>query len=122
VAVSPDNSLYATSPAPGRITLWRSRDQAVLGQLRGPLGYIVSLAFSHDGRLLAATGNAPNTVVWKVAARRIVRILRSPVRAGAAGVAFSPNDNLIATAGVGTREQPGLMRVYELSTSRLVGN
>ena len=90
VAVSPDGSLFATSPAPGRVTLWRSRDQAVLGELRGPFGYVVSLAFSHDGRLLAATGNAPNTVVWNVATRKIVRILRSPVSAGAAGVAFSP--------------------------------
>jgi WD40 repeat protein len=72
------------------VTLWRARDQAVLGELRGPLRYVVSLAFSHDGRLLAATGNAPNTVVWNVATRRIVRILRSPVSAGVAGVAFSP--------------------------------
>ena len=82
VAVSPDGRLFATSPAPGRVTLWRNRDQAVLGELRGPFGYVVSLAFSHDGRLLAATGNAPNTVVWNVATESIVRILRSPVDAG----------------------------------------
>ena len=32
VAVSPDSSLFATSPAPGRVTLWRTRDQAVVGR------------------------------------------------------------------------------------------
>ena len=122
VAVSPDNSIFATSPAPGHVTLWRASDQAVLAKLAGPFGYVVSLAFSHDGRLLAATGNAPNTVVWNVARRKIVRILRSPVSAGAAGVAFSPDDHLLATSGVGTPLEPGLLRVYDLRTNRLIGN
>ena len=102
--------------------MWRNRDQAVLGELRGPFGYVVSLAFSHDGRLLAVTGNAPNTVVWNVATRRIVRIFRSPVRAGAAGVVFSPSDDLVATAGVATPDDPGLLRIYELASGRLLGN
>jgi WD40 repeat protein/DNA-binding SARP family transcriptional activator len=122
VAVSPHGSLFATSPAPGRVTLWRSSDQAVLGELHGPFGYVVSLAFSHDGRLLAATGNAPNTAVWNIRTRRLVRILRSPVSAGAAGVAFSPADDLLATAGVGTPHDPGLLRVYELHTGELIAN
>ena len=104
------------------MTLWRHRDQAVLAELRGPFGHVVSLAFSHDGRLLAVTGNAPNTVVWNVATRSIVRILRSPVAAGAAGVAFSPADDLVATAGVSTPHDPGLLRVYELASGRLLGN
>jgi WD40 repeat protein len=104
------------------VTLWRSRDQAVLGELHGPFGYVVSLAFSHHGRLLAATGNAPNTVVWNIGARRIVRILRSPISAGAAGVAFSPGDDLLATAGVATPDDPGLLRVYELNTGELIAN
>ena len=122
VAVSPDNSLFATSPAPGHVTLWRASDQAVAAQLAGPFGYVVSLAFSHDGRLLAATGNAPNTAVWNVATRKTVKILRSPVSAGAAGVAFSPDDRLLATSGVGTPTDPALLRVYVLSTGQLIGN
>ncbi len=121
VAVSPDNSLFATSPAPGHVTIWRSSDQAALTQLHGPFGYVVSLAFSHDGRLLAVTGNAPNTVVWGVTTKKIVRILRSPVRAGAAGVAFSPDDELLGTSGVGTPSDPALLRVYVLRTGKLIG-
>jgi WD40 repeat protein len=122
VAISPDNSLFATSPAPGHVTLWRSSDQTVLAQLKGPFGYVVSLAFSNDGRLLAVTGNAPNTIVWSVPSLKIVRILRTPVAAGAAGVAFSPDDRLLATSGVGTPTQPALLRVYVLQTGRLIGN
>ena len=38
VAVSPDSSLFVTSPGAGRVTLWRARDLAVLGELRGPFG------------------------------------------------------------------------------------
>ena len=122
VALSPDGALFATSPAPGRVTLWRLRDQAVLAELRGPFGPVVSLAFSHNGRLLAVTGNAPNTVVWKIATRKPFRMLRSPIAAGAAGVAFSAGDDLLATSGVGTPDDPALLRVYELASGRLVAN
>jgi WD40 repeat protein len=89
----------------------------VVAQLAGPFGYVVSLAFSHDGLLLAVTGNAPNTVVWNVATRKILRILRSPVEAGAAGVAFSPDDRLLATSGVRTPSDPALLRIYVLRTA-----
>ena len=59
VAVSPDSSLFATTPGARRVTLWRSRDHSVVGELHGPLDEIDSLVFSHDGRLLVATGTCP---------------------------------------------------------------
>ena len=42
--------------------------------------------------------------------------------AGAAGVAFSPADDLIATSGVGTPDKPALLRVYVQRTGRLIGD
>jgi len=117
VAVSPDGSLFVTSPAPGRITLWRARDQAVVGELRGPCGFVVSLAFSHDGRLVAATGNARETVVWNASTRKIVKLLGPAGPMGAAGVNFSPDDKLVGTAGV-----DGRLRVYDLHTGRSLGS
>ena len=58
VAVTPDSSLFATSPGPGRVTLWHSRTLTPEArELRGPVGTIISLAFSRDGTLLAATGS-----------------------------------------------------------------
>src|SRR5205823_2254754 len=41
---------------------------------------------------------------------------------GAAGVAFSPAEDLLATSGVGTPDDPSLLRVYVLRTGRLIGN
>ena len=117
VAVSPDGSLFVTSPAPGRITLWRARDQAVVGELRGPCGFVVSLAFSHDGRLVAATGNARETVVWNASTRKIVKLLGPAGPMGAAGVNFSPDDKLVGTAGV-----DGRLRVYDVRTGRSLGS
>ena len=99
------------------MTLWRASDQAVIGELRGPCGNLDSLAFSHDGRLVAATGNARETVVWNVATRKIVQLLGPAGPMGNAGVNFSPDDKLIGTAGV-----DGNLRIYDLRTGRIVGS
>lgn len=115
IAVSPDSSLFVTSPAPNRVTLWRTRDQAVLGELRGPCGYVVSLAWSHDGRFVAATGDAPHTVVWNVRTRKIVKLLGPAGPMGNQGVNFSPDDKLIGTAGV-----DDTLRIYDVRTGRRV--
>jgi len=117
VAVSPDSSHFVTSPSPGRVTLWRARDQAVLSELRGPCGPVVSLAWSHDGRLVAATGNARETVVWNVATRKIVKLLGPGGPMGTAGVNFSPDDQLIGTAGI-----DGKLRLYQLQTGRRIAS
>ena len=77
VAVTPDSSLFATSPGPGRVTLWHSRTLTPeVSELRGPVGTIISLAFSRDGTLLAATGTTPRTAVWDVKTGKLVRLLR----------------------------------------------
>jgi WD40 repeat protein/DNA-binding SARP family transcriptional activator len=116
VAVSPDSALFATTPAPGRVTLWRAATPAVVGELQGPSGRIVSLAWSPDGRFLAATGSAPETVVWNVATRKIAKLLGPAGAMGSQAVAFSPDSRLVATAGI-----DGMLRVYGLQTRRLVG-
>jgi WD40 repeat protein len=119
VAVSPDGSLFATQPGRDRVTLWRASDLTVVGELRGPCGSLDSLAFSHDGRLLAAAGDARNTVVWDVRTHRIVKLLGQGARrgGGASGVDFSPDDTLVATAGV-----DGRLRVSDVRTGRLFAN
>lgn len=122
VAVSPEGSLFATSPAPGRITIWRSRDERVVGELRGPSGSVKSIAFSHHGRLVAAVGNSPNIVVWNLRTRKVVHVLHQAGEffpksiAWANAVAFSPDDRLVASAG-----GDGL-RVFALGSGRFVGS
>ena len=115
VAASPDSTHFATSPGPNRVTLWRSRDLAVVAELRGPCGDISSLAYSHDGRLLAATGNGRATVVWNVTTGKIVRRLGPSGARGNLGVAISVDDRLVATAGVDS-----VLRIYSLQTGRRI--
>jgi len=116
VAVSPDSSFFVTSPAPGRVTLWRSSNHSVAAELRGPSGHIDSVAFSHNGRLVAATGSARSTLVWNLRTRKVIRRLGPAGAMGAAGVAFSPDDQLVGTAGV-----DGVARVYDLRSGQSIG-
>jgi len=115
VAVSPDSSLFATSPGPDQVTIWRARDLAVLAQLRGPFGGIQSVAFSHDGRLVAATGDGRWTVVWKVRARKVAKLLGPSGKGGQVGINFSHDDSLAGTAG-----QDGTVRLYDTRTGHRV--
>jgi WD40 repeat protein len=118
IAVSPDGSMFATSPGPDRVTLRRTRDQRVVAVLKGPIGGAQSLAWSHDGRLLAGEGSGSRfTPVWNVATRRLVEALRAPDKGGGAGVSFSPDDRLVATAG-----GDGFMRVFDLRSGRVVAS
>ena len=98
-----------TSGASDRVTIWRVRDLRRIGELRGPCGPAVSLAWSHDGSLVACTGDGPNTVVWSVHTRRIVRLFGSSGRDGGDGVNFSPDDRLLAAVG-----SDGHIRVWEV--------
>jgi WD40 repeat protein/DNA-binding SARP family transcriptional activator/energy-coupling factor transporter ATP-binding protein EcfA2 len=116
VAVSPDGSLFVTSPAPGRATLWRTGSQAVVGALRGPFGGGDSFAWSPDGRYLAATGSSETAVVWNVRTHEIVSTFGPLGPHGAAGVEFSPDGKLLATAGI-----DGTLRVFDLRTGRGFG-
>jgi WD40 repeat protein/DNA-binding SARP family transcriptional activator len=111
-AVSPDGSLFAVSPRPDRVTLWRSATRTPLGPpLRGPTGVVNGLAFSRDGRLVAAAGE-DHVVLWDRATRKIVRI----VEGGASKVAFSPDGHTLATG-----EIDGSEVLYDLRTGRRTG-
>jgi len=91
--------------------MWRARNLAVVGELRGPVTDLQSLAWSHDGRLVAATGNGGDTVVWDVRTRKIVKLLGPGGPGGAVGVNFSADDRLLGTAG-----QDGTVRLYDVRT------
>jgi WD40 repeat protein len=94
-AVSPDGLLFAVSPGPDRVTLWRSRTLAPLSPpLRGPAGDVNGLAFSPDGKLVAAAGSA-KTVLWDATTKKIVRVLPAGSH-GASKVVFSPDGLTVA--------------------------
>jgi WD40 repeat protein/DNA-binding SARP family transcriptional activator len=105
VAVAPDGSLFATAPRPGRVTLWHSATLAPEArELRGPVGSVISLAFSTDGTLLAATGSTRHTAVWDVSTGKLIRTLTHPPSAnhvdGSGAVAFSRDDVTLAVTSL----------------------
>jgi WD40 repeat protein/DNA-binding SARP family transcriptional activator len=113
--VSPDGSLFALSPGPDQVTLWRSGTRRRLAvPPRSPVGDVSGLAFSRDGNLVAAVGSR-NAVLWNVRTRKTVRIV--PVGDhGADGVAFSPDGHTLA---IGRAD--GIDALYDLRTGRQTG-
>jgi WD40 repeat protein len=101
VAVTPDGSLFATSPGRGRVTLWHSWTLTPEArELRGPFGDVSGLAFSGDGTLLAASGNTRQTAVWEVRTGRLLRTLAGGGPHGSGAVAFSRDDLTLAVTGL----------------------
>ena len=95
--------------------LWDARSPAILARLHGLRDWVQAIAFSPDGRLLAASevnGNRPALRIWDVQRRSLTRFR---ARLAANSLAFSPDGRLIAGAG---NEQG--TRVYDVRTGRLV--
>jgi WD40 repeat protein/DNA-binding SARP family transcriptional activator/energy-coupling factor transporter ATP-binding protein EcfA2 len=94
-AVSPDGSLLAVSPAPDRVVLRSAHTRRPVGSpLEGPVGHVTAIAFSPDGKLLAAAGYR-NAALWDVATRKLLRVV-SVGSYGATSVAFSPDGLTLA--------------------------
>jgi WD40 repeat protein len=96
------------------VTIWRADRLAAVGELRGPVGAIASIAWSNDGRLIAASGTR-STVVWDVGEQEIVRTLHADLRDNK-WVGFSPDDSLLATVSVG-----GWLRLVDVRTGKSSG-
>ena len=115
-AVSPDGSLFALSPGPDRVSLWRAVTRTRLApELRGPVGDVNGIAFSPDDKLVAAAGSH-SAVVWDATTKKKVTVL--PVGThGASSVAFSPDGRTVA---VGTADATDVL--YDVRAGRKVGD
>jgi WD40 repeat protein len=115
VAFSPDSRVVATGVRYGGINLWNVRTRRLIRPLRVPFMEISALAYSPDGKILAAAGQrlewtsssaithqTGETILWNSVTGDLLRTLRQP-QAKISDVinclTFSPDGTQIATGG-----------------------
>ena len=107
-AVSPDGRLVAAGwdEADGRgasVRLYEADGGKVVATLRGlPDGSASALAFSPDGKTLAAGGMGARVVLWEVASGAEVVAPAGHVGWGVLAVCFTPDGRRLVTAGTDT--------------------
>ena len=113
-AVSPDGTRFALSPAANHITLWDAVTHAPTGrELRAPIGHVNDIAFSRDGKLIAAAGSA-QVAVWSTRTRKLMRRIAIGGD-GAAAVSFSPTSPVLAIGWIDSMNV-----LYNLETGRRI--
>jgi WD40 repeat protein len=97
------------------VTLWNLRTGRRLAVLRGMGRYVSALAFSRDGRLLAAADDLGKVQLWDVRRRSRLWSLQLP-GGDVSEPAFSPDGRFVAVGIYGT----GSVWLVDLRTGRLV--
>lgn len=109
-ASAPGPPLLATDGAHWSINLWDVAQRRVVQSLTGHTTVVHDLAFSPDGRHLAACAEDGTVRVWEVASGRSVHVLFGH-SAGVECVAFSPNGHWLASGG-----QDKIVCVWDVQT------
>jgi WD40 repeat protein len=111
-AVSPDAHWAATLPYGGGIRLWSLIGTPQTNALASS-GIINGVAFSSDGRLLAAAKEEGVVEVWELPSYRKVKYFRARSQT-LRGLAFSPDGRRLATAGEGE----AAIKLWDVSTGQ----
>jgi WD40 repeat protein len=115
LAVSPDGKFYAVG-LPGVVELRAFDTRAVVKKFEGHKGNVNDLAFTADGKRLAAAAGEPGVAgevrIWNVETGRMVRTIAAHTDA-VYSVAISPDGSTLAT---GSYDQ--LIKLWELQTGK----
>jgi hypothetical protein len=117
MALSPNGNLLAVAGYDGIIRVYDTASHAQVAALPGNAGHIWSMAFSPDGRTLAAGSNVVQW--WDVATRKLIADRVSPGET-VTDVAFSPDGAILAAGG---NKMVGLWdaRTHQLITTLNLG-
>ena len=110
VAFSPNGKILASGGVYNTILLSDVETHGAISQLlKGDTGWILSLAFSPDGKMLASSSSDGTVLLWDVETRRAIGTLPKDATewADAYYVAFSPDEEILASAGCGKRDSQG---------------
>ena len=120
---NPDGSMTATATSSGHVLVWKLETGELKSSMQIPDGTIASLAFSLDGKVLAAGGeDKGRTTVWLLdwAKAEIISEVKSsvdgPVRV--ARVRCHPGGKYLFA--VGETKGAGVLQVIELNTGKIV--
>jgi WD40 repeat protein len=96
---------------PHLVRLWDMASGKELHTLDAHRSYVLDMAFSPDGRLLATAGERSAVFVWDTASGKRVASLPNGLPVGANGVAFSRDGRLLAAA-----LPEGAIQIWEVAT------
>jgi RNA polymerase sigma factor (sigma-70 family) len=97
LTVSPDGQIVAAVLSRGDVKLYRAGDGGVAATLPADGGFVVGVAFSPDGRLLAVASDDDRVRLLDVATLRETVSFRTPLTS-AGRVVFSPDGGTLAAA------------------------